>query len=511
MQRLLSLKVKCAHSLKFNRKEETQITNHRANREELNQLIEEYQETMNDYISTTIRSIKAIHDAQKSVSTRTIEPPTIPVLDSLRVLMDIGKINLYWSAMKKTDEVGNKNFLEANTEMLEVKKVAKDFYEGLGKNGGNLSSLDINELQSNLFNENELMDVILEKLNADETLSDSEDRILYYYIQNQLFDDEKRETMNIIIKSLETNSELLISHLNDNVLKTEASLYEEILLTEMYLYTGNQHPKDGHLSRKEHSLLSSYLETLYHYRSALEEVKEVDPWLKNLDPDDPLLAKVELYDYIKPNEPQAYYIETIFRIGKYTADDSYGRDDFLADDDQLLASLYYNSKISHYESGDDLLRENNLKARDNYANHTKGFINAQILSVALDVLLKGSPLTGFIDDSSNFASARSEKHHQMTQRDAELAANTFGLEVQVLERESKTSRYVPYEMQFLPTKETYEIMDRWKEAIDSGSEIPYPEEELSQEDWFLISDFYHRNQTEMRNSFSEEYDYIFNQ
>lgn len=466
---------------------------------------------MNDYISTTIRSIKAIHDAQKSVSTRTIEPPTIPVLDSLRVLMDIGKINLYWSAMKKADEVGNKNFLEANTEMLEVKKVANNFYEGLGKNGGNLSSLDINELQSNLFNENELMEDILEKLNGNEVLSDIEERILYYYIQNQLFDDETRRTMNIIIQSLETNSELLISHLNDNVLQTEASLYEEILLTEMYLYTGNQHPKDGHLSRKEHALLSSYLETLYHYRSAVEEVKGVNSWLKNLDPEEPLLAQVELYDYTKPNEPQAYYIETIFRIGKYTADDTYGRDDFLADDDQLLASLYYNSKISHYESGDDLQRENNLKTREVYENHTNDFITAKIMSVALDVLLKGSPMVGVIGDSANFANAKSEKEHQMTQDAAVLAANNFGLEVQILERESKTSRYVPYEIQFLPTKETYEILERWKEVINSGSKIPYPEEGISEDNWFLISDFYHENQSKMISSFSEEYDYIFDQ
>lgn len=47
------------------------------------------------------------------------------------------------------------------------------------------------------------MEGILEKLNRNEVLSDSKEKNLYYYIQNQLVDDETRGTMNIIIQSFE--------------------------------------------------------------------------------------------------------------------------------------------------------------------------------------------------------------------------------------------------------------------------------------------------------------------
>lgn len=464
---------------------------------------------MYDYISTTLRSINVLKKAQESVTTRTISRPLIPLVDFFSVLSDIRKVNLYWSKMKEADEVGNKNFLKANDEMLDVKKVANVFYEGLGKNGTNLSGLNINKLQSNLFNENELMEDILDRLNGEGELSDSEERILYYFIQNQLFDDEKRKTMDTIIHSIETNSELVIDHLNDNVLQTKSALFKEILLTEMYLYTGNQHPRYGHLSKEENAILTVYLENLHNYRRAIEEAEELDPWLKNLGYEAPLLAKVELYDYKRTDELEAFYLETIFRIGKYSSEDTYERDDFLADNNHELSSMYYNSKISHYENGSAFHRENNLNAREDYENHTNDFITSKILSAAIEVLSKGNSMVNAMEILIEYADGKSEMELDMTQDNAELAAHDFGLEVQILERETKTTDYVPCEINFLPTKETYEIMERWKEVVDSGSEIPYPEEYISQNNWFLISEFYYIELSKMKESFLEEYEYIF--
>lgn len=94
--------------------------------------------------------------------------------------------------MVEADKTADENFQDAKTEMNEVNKIAKNFYEGLGKNGSTLSAQNVKKLQSNLFKENELMDGLLTKLDDENGLSDSEKRILYYYIQNQLFDDEKK-------------------------------------------------------------------------------------------------------------------------------------------------------------------------------------------------------------------------------------------------------------------------------------------------------------------------------
>lgn len=503
------MKVKYVHLLKHCRKDVIKITNHRANREELNQLIEEYKDTMNDYIDTTMRSIKTVNSAKTSVSTRTIDSPTIPVFDFFRVLMDIKKIKNYWGNMVDADETGDENFQEAKTEMNQVKKVAKDFYEGLGKNGSNLSALDMNKLQSNLFTENELMDSLLKKLENQEELSDNERRILYYYIQNQYFDGEKRDTMEAIAQSMKSNPDQVKNHLNENVLKTEASLYEELLMTELYLYTGDHNPAYSHLSKEDKALMTAYLEVLYDYRSALEEMKEVDAWLGDLAPDEPLLAKIDKFEYNRPDQPQAFYINTNIIIGKFPADEHFGREDFLNQEDDFIGSMHFKSEISHYESGDDLKRKNNLDARDDLANHTSDFVGDQLLAMSIDVLMKGNPVAGFITTLGDYAEGKADKELQLTEGNAELAANDFGLEIQILERVSTAPGKNPYEIKFLPTDETHRIMDRWKEAADSNSNIPYPEEAITRENWFEISDFFHTNQTQIKESFPEEYDYIF--
>lgn len=485
------------------------ITIHRANREELNQLLEEYRETMNDYIETTLRSIKIVSNAQKSVSTRTIESPSIPVIEFFRVLMKISKIKTYWNEMVEADEAGDENFSEAKTEMNDVIRVAKDFLEGLGSNGTNISKMDINKLQTNLFGENKLMEDLLRKVDTNEHLSESEERLLSYYIQNQYFDSGKQEIIDSIIWSVENDSEELIKRLNDHVLQTESSLYEEILMTEMYLFTKDEDYKYNNLSKEEKALLIAYLETLYNYRGAIDEMKGVNSWLKDLDPDEPLLARVDQFNYSRPGEPQAFYIETNIIISKYKSDNGYGREDFFKNDKDSIGHLQYHSKISHYESGDDLQRENNLKDRQEYANHTSDFIGSQLLSLSLNVLLKGNPVGSGIEAIADYANDKSEKEHKMTQGDAELAARDFGLEVQILERLTRDSKHESYEIKFLPTEETYTILNRWKEVVDSGSDIPYPKEEISEENWFLISDFFHRNQTEMKESYVEEFNYIF--
>lgn len=316
--------------------------------------------------------------------------------------------------------------------------------------------------------------------------------------------------MDSIIQSIESNSDQVKTHLNDNVLQTEASLYEEILLTEMYLYTGNQNPEYSHLSREDKALLTSYLESLYNYRSAVEEMKGVT-WLKDLDPDEPLLARVNQYEYNKPEDPQAFYIETNIVIATYQADKYTGREDFFNVEDDNYGNRQFSSQISYYESGDDLQREHNLEARDAYANHTSDYIGEKILSISLNVLMKGLPFTDYVNDFIDYTDGKSDKELQMTEGDAILAANNFGLEIQVLERVSSEGGRNPYEIKFLTTDETHTIMDRWKEVVDSGSSIPYPyqEGEIPEDNWYLISDYFQRHQSEMKGSFSEEYDYIF--
>lgn len=59
------------------------------------------------------------------------------------------------------------------------------------------------------------------------------------------------------------------------------------------------------------------------------------------------------------------------------------------------------------------------------------------------------------------------------------------------------------------TDETYAIMNRWKEIVEAGSNIPCPNEGIAEDNWFLISDYFHRNQSEMKESYPEEYEYIF--
>lgn len=465
---------------------------------------------MNDYIDTTMRSIQSVQAAQNSVSSRVIQSPAIPVFDFFYVLMDIRKVKRYWSAMVGADEVASQGFENAKQEIDKVSSVTQDFREGLGKNGGNLGALDINKLQSDLFNDDELMNNLMNRLHGEEELSDSERRILYYYIQNQFFDTDKRADMKSIARWLETDPSHLKNHLTNDVLKTEASLYEEILMTEMYLYMGNQYPKDGHLSGKEQALLTAYLETLYNYRSSLVEMKGVDAWLADLDPNEPLLAEVDKFEFNDPGDPQAFYIDTIITISKFPADEQYGREDFLNRDRSLLGgSISFQSQISHYYSGDDLQRKDNLDARKEFTNYTNDFIGGELLSLSLEILTKGHPVASIVETVGDYAEGRSEQVSRMTEGDAKLAANDFGLEIQITERVSMEPGYDPYEINFIATDETYAIMNRWKEVVEAGSNIPYPNEGIAEDNWFLISDYFHRNQSEMKESYPEEYEYIF--
>ena len=117
----------------------------------------------------------------------------------------------------------------------------------------------------------EKINSLKEKLKDGEDLSYTEREILYQHIQDEVLDEYDRAHMNEISIYMQYDNEKLKGHINEEVLSSEKSLEDEIILLEQYLFAGNERPGDLYGNTTDRVALRNYLDVLKNYHRAERE------------------------------------------------------------------------------------------------------------------------------------------------------------------------------------------------------------------------------------------------
>ncbi len=488
----------------------------KADREELSDIIEQYEQVMTDYKDATKRANKANNDAQASIAT-TLKSTAVRLFDMFQAMLIIQSVKSFWKKAVEADRQAETNFSTAKTEIDNITSAADNFQQGLGKNGSNLDLLDIQQLQADLFSDNKLLDNLFANMKEGEPLSESERKILYYYIQNQFFDDSKREDIENLKEIFNSDPHALVDHLNNNVLQTENALHEEIALVQLYLFSNELSPEDSQVKNKTSGYLNAYLKALHHFNISVQNMKE--DWFKDLDPDDPLLARV---DSINWDDSKAANIEMSTEIffGMFEDyDDGFTeetRTDFLAREhthlmrgNEIEISYFYGDKSGTFEDRSDLADlqgEYDVRVDNFFTQKLPGIIAGEAISQTSKTLAIASaigiPLMEHYEESKELA-------EKIEMKEIRTGASLLSLEISKTERMDSGERGTVTEVELIPTPESYALLDRWKEISDKNPDIPFPEkEDVIAEEWIAISYFLDKNYNEMLENNPELTSYI---
>lgn len=219
------------------------IANHKADREELNQLINDYEQTMEEF-NNNVEDILRNQSSVQQSTTQALNLGGISIVEPVEVFADIQAIKTFSNGMVEADNTAKGKFSGAQSGVRELQGKISTFLEAIGRNGANVGSLDIDKLRAALFQDQKMLEAITGKLNEGENLSPAERELLYQYIQEEFFDESDHAHMNIISIFMELDHEKMKEYINDEVLASEASLEEEILRLELYLFAGNERPGD---------------------------------------------------------------------------------------------------------------------------------------------------------------------------------------------------------------------------------------------------------------------------
>src|SRR5699024_2487335 len=225
----------------------------------------------------------------------------ISFVEPLEVRSNIQAIKTFWNGMVEADNTANNKFSAAQTGIQQLDRKITSFLQSIGTNGGNVGSLDIDRLHATLFADRKILDFIHDKLNDGKNLSYAERELLYQYLQNGFFNEEDHALMNTISIFMEHDHEKLKNYINDEILVSEAALYEEIERLELYLFEGNLRPSDQQRSENDRIKLHSYLDILKNYRTAIQEVREEMEWDQSIHA--PLLARIEYINFEFQDSP----------------------------------------------------------------------------------------------------------------------------------------------------------------------------------------------------------------
>ena len=487
------------------------IGNHRADKEELNLLIEEYQDMMREYREAAARVHEAQIGAQGSVATRTIETTEITIVDVIESAQDIQAIHTFWNGMVEADQSAKTGFLGTTAGLSEIKTIADTFLNGLGKNGRKIGSLDVDALQAAVFGDEDLMKHLTDKLARNEPLTEAERELLYQYIQSEVFNEEKHNEMRSLIQILGADTESLNDRLNDKVLATEADLMNEIAMIEMYLFSGNLSPEKHHVNDLEAAHLSSYLALLYNYQRSITEAKEI--WDLDFGPNDPLYARIDGLEYELTGDPLAIRINSEIGISLFPDETGkWSRADFMAREDQIGVMTNESSVVYYpgFTGSNALQREENLKLYEERATYTQDYIGKELAIKALEAATKGNPMTGVFLSIGEYQAGLDDLEEGMKVGEAKLVAMDLGMEMQISERHVPGTGPDQLEIKLVPTDVTHDKLDRWEEVVNLGHDIKYPSEEIKTQDWYQVSEFLHKNKENIQLADSEIYEYIFN-
>ncbi|WMM33016.1 hypothetical protein, partial [Shouchella clausii] len=217
--------------------------NHRADREELNRLIEEYKQIMADYMDSVFRANSVRIGAQELLANRGFSPPHIAVVEEGDIYGDLQAIHRFWDGMVTADSTAKADFSAAQTGLSALDSALNAFTNGLGQNGENLATLNVEQLKQAIFEDKSLITSLLIKMESGEALNYAERELLYQYIQSEVLDEATIAEIKEIESMISNEGvEALQDRLNDKVLVSKEALDQEIAMLQAYLYLGNNGP-----------------------------------------------------------------------------------------------------------------------------------------------------------------------------------------------------------------------------------------------------------------------------
>ncbi|GIN13747.1 hypothetical protein J26TS2_36140 [Shouchella clausii] len=125
--------------------------NHRADREELNRLIEEYKQIMAEYMDSVLRIKSESIGTQELLANRGFSPPHITVVEEGDIYGDLQAIHRFWDGMVAADSTAKADFSAAQTGLSALDSALNAFTNGLGQNGEGLATLNVDELKQAIF------------------------------------------------------------------------------------------------------------------------------------------------------------------------------------------------------------------------------------------------------------------------------------------------------------------------------------------------------------------------
>ncbi len=463
--------------------------NHRADREELNRLIEEYKQIMADYMDSVFRANSVRIGAQELLAKRGFSPPHIAVVEEGDIYGDLQAIHRFWDGMVTADSTAKADFSAAQTGLSALDSALNAFTNGLGQNGENLATLNVEQLKQAIFEDKSLITSLLIKMESGEALNYAERELLYQYIQSEVLDEATIAEIKEIESMISNEGvEALQDRLNDKVLVSKEALDQEIAMLQAYLYLGNNGPRD-HFDSKEKigdaQKIRAYLSLLSQYKAAIGELEKE---AKKGGVDIPFLAKVNHLSYERNLNPHIHTFgtELMLNISQYAGDMT--REEFLNMEFPVLVRIN-ESAVNYYIGGNavnSLEAEEYKELMEARAHYTENFIGEEIQQLILGELSnRVGGVVNIVDTVTRHETGKQELDNQLTIKEAKLTAGNLGMELLISERNVYGEKQFFVEIQ--PTEVTYEILERWKEVKAIDPTIEYPEEAIQNQDWPTVS------------------------
>lgn len=494
------------------------MANHKADREVLNHLLKDYEHTMLEF--EKYRS--DILDYQSGVvlsTSQAMNLVNLPKVNPSEVYSDIQAIKTYWNGLVEADEEAKKGFIRANNGVNDLGGMIVTFLESIGENGSNLESIDVNQLQTAIFGDKELLETIEGKMNQGESLGPAERELLYRFIQENILNEDVFDQMDWVSELMRNDNDQLKDYINEEVLATEASLAMEIFLLEMYLFAGNKRPSELRGTSNDRIRLNNYLTMLTNYQLLISEHREKHDWKRKLD--EPLYARIEDINFEFMKSPINGYLESyiVFTYDPDQYDHSeISREDFL----ELENPAFSHHSISEVEYfyGPNVIE--NFFERDILYEHQEidtqisNLISAQLFEMALNFVPGGKFVSlpySNINTRAEYRTMLEDNEQKLTVKRLKQIASEFHLDIQV-NTNNVDSSSEDMKITIHPTDKTIDLIERWKIVYQLNPEIPYPEKEIHNMDWEGINNFLYKenNKETMTRNANDElvFDYIFN-
>lgn len=430
------------------------------------------------------------------------------------------------------DHEGMTLMRELQREMNELKAILKQVIEWTTNGGPLLNGVNIQDVRSyfqdmtlhtkaseidletldahalrDILQDGALIKPIVQKFATGEALTYTERELLYFFLQHIFLGAEKRKEIESIAEKIsEDRIDELVYRLNHTVLTSESTLDDEIALIQAYLFSGN-HQTEMQLSLEEEIPLKK----LRAYSALLDNYKIAFGESKRLHGTSNVWARVEWISYIHNSEPkpETYTLQTAIQMTPIVNEYSpQTREEFLARKAHQLDGWADVSKVTYFAGrniASQLGKIEEEKLQDKYNNYTFDFFKKEVVNVQSPIKSTSAlgKVIGIVDLGRKYHKGKEDLERRLSKSQIEGISDRLNAEFLVVER-PKRYNINHFEAEVFPTVDTYNLVNRWKEVYSINPNIPFPEQAMTQQDWYEISEFYSKKFDED----SDLYNYI---